>query len=73
LGEGGRIVVIDHLVGEVGEPGLAPMMDLNMLAMTGGKEREIGEFDALFGTAGLRRVKVSSAGAFAVIETESVV
>jgi hypothetical protein len=39
--------------------------------MTGGRERELAEFDALFGAAGLRRVKVSSAGAFAVIETES--
>lgn len=68
LVEGGRIAVVDHLVGEVGEPGLAPLMDMNMLAMTGGKEREIGEFDALFAAAGLRRVKVSAAGDFAVIE-----
>ena len=71
LVEGGRIAVVDHLVGEVGQPGLGPLMDMNMLDMTGGKEREIGEFDALFSAAGLRRVKVSSAGAFAVIETES--
>jgi len=42
-----------------------------MLDMTGGRERELGEFDALLGAAGLRGVKVSSAGAFAVIETES--
>jgi len=70
---GGRIVVVDHLVGESGQPGLAPLMDMNMLAMTGGREREIGEFDALFSAAGLRRVNVSSAGAFAVIETESAI
>jgi hypothetical protein len=69
--DGGRIAVVDHLVGAVGEPGLAPLMDMNMLDMTGGRERELGEFDALFSAAGLRRVKVSSAGAFAVIETES--
>ena len=68
---GGRIAVVDHLVGEVGQPGLAPLMDMNMLAMTGGREREIGEFDALFSAAGLRRVNVSTAGAFAVIETVS--
>jgi O-methyltransferase domain/Dimerisation domain len=70
LVKGGRIAVIDHLVGETGRPGLAPLMDMNMLDMTGGKERQIGEFDALFIAAGLRRVKVSPAGAFAVIETE---
>lgn len=63
--------VLHHLVGEVGRPGLASLMDMNMLAMTGGREREIGEFDAVFSAAGLRRVNVTSAGAFAVIEAES--
>jgi hypothetical protein len=72
LVEGGRIVVIDLLVGEIGRPGLAPLMDMNMLDMTGGREREIAEFDALFAAAGLRRVKLSSAGAFAVIETQPI-
>jgi len=70
LVEGGRIVVIDLLVGEIGQPGLAPLMDMNMLDMTGGRERQITEFDALFAAAGLRRVKVGSAGAFAIIETQ---
>jgi len=67
---GGRIAVIDLLVGEIGQPGLAPLMDMNMLGMTGGRERELSEFDALFAAAGLRRVKVSAAGAFAVIEAQ---
>ena len=40
-----------------------------MLDMTGGREREIAEFDSLFAEAGLRRVNVSAAGTFAVIET----
>jgi hypothetical protein len=71
LVEGGRVVVVDHLVGRIGEPGLAPLMDVNMLDMTGGREREMSEFDALFAAAGLRRVKVSPAGAFAVIEAVS--
>ncbi|MER5517022.1 methyltransferase [Streptomyces sp. NPDC002763] len=70
LTNGGRVAVVDHLVGETGEPGLAPLMDMNMLDMTGGRERQIAEFDALFTAAGLRRVKVSTAGAFAVIEAE---
>ncbi|MGW9031469.1 methyltransferase [Streptomyces sp. NPDC055722] len=69
LVDGGRIAVVDHLVGGIGEPGLAPLMDMNMLDMTGGREREMSELDALFAAAGLRRVKVSTAGAFAVIET----
>jgi len=71
LAKGGRIAVVDHLVGEVGQPGLAPLMDMNMLDMTGGRERQIAEFDALFTAAGLHRVKVTPAGAFAVIETQA--
>jgi hypothetical protein len=70
LVKGGRIAVIDHLVEATGRPGLAPLMDMNMLDMTGGRERQITEFDSLFTAAGLRRVKVSSAGAFAVIEAQ---
>ncbi|RAG82193.1 methyltransferase [Streptacidiphilus pinicola] len=73
LAKGGRIAVVDHLVGEAAEPGLAPLMDMNMLVMTGGRERQIAEFDALFSEAGLRRVRVGSAGAFAVIEAEPAV
>jgi hypothetical protein len=70
LVRGGRIAVVDHLVEEAGRPGLAPLMDMNMLDMTGGRERQIAEFDALFTAAGLRRVRVGSAGAFAVIEAQ---
>jgi len=72
LVEGGRIAVVDHLVGDAGQPGLAPLMDMNMLDMTGGRERQLTEFDALFTAAGLRRVKVTPAGAFAVIEAQAV-
>lgn len=69
LPDGGRVVVVDHLIPEIGVPALAPLMDMNMLDMTGGKERETAEFDALFAAAGLRRTKISPAGAYAVIET----
>ncbi|MEV0052217.1 methyltransferase [Saccharopolyspora shandongensis] len=72
LKEGGRVVVVDLLIPEVGIPGIAPLMDMNMLSMTGGKERETAEFDALFSAAGLRRTKITPAGAFAVIETVAV-
>lgn len=69
LQEGGRIVIVDYLVGEVGDPGLAPLMDMNMLVMTGGRERDLAEFDALFAAAGLRRTAVSQAGPLGIIET----
>jgi hypothetical protein len=72
LQDGGHIVVIDHLVGGLGDPGLAPLMDLNMLVMTGGRERDLAELDALFEAVGLRRTSVRHGGAFAVIETVAI-
>lgn len=72
LQEGGRVVAIDYLVGELGTPGLPTLMDMNMLVMTNGKERGIEEFDELFDAAGLRRMSVGQAGQFAVIETVAI-
>jgi len=42
------------LLGEMGEPGLAPMMDMNMLVMLSGSERSLDEYQKLFDAAGLR-------------------
>lgn len=72
LQDGGRIVVIDHLVGDLDAADTTTMMDVNMLVMTGGRERDIAEFDALFAAAGLRRTEVGRAGQFAIIETVAV-
>jgi hypothetical protein len=72
LQEGGRLVVIDYLVDELGTPGLPALMDMNMLVMAGGKERTIDEFDRLFEAAGLRRTSVGQALQFAVIETVAI-
>lgn len=72
LQDRGRVIIVDYLVGELGAPGLAPMMDLNMLVVTGGRERDIAEFDAIFESAGLRRTTVGQGGQFAVIETMAI-
>jgi hypothetical protein len=72
LQRGGRIVVVDYLVGELGAPGLPTLMDMNMLVMTEGKERGIDEFDELFAAAALRRTSVGQAGQFAVIEVVAI-
>jgi hypothetical protein len=68
LAEGGRVAVIEHLIGKTGEPGIAPLMDMNMLVMLPGRERDVDEFDALFAAAGLRRTKVAPVGAQSIIE-----
>ena len=55
---GGRIAIIEMLVGESSHPGIAALMDLNMLAVAGGRERSLAEFDVLLTKAGLRRISL---------------
>jgi SAM-dependent methyltransferase len=56
---GGRVIVIELLLGEMGEPGLAPLMDLNMMVMLPGRERSLSEYRALLKRAGFRLDKSS--------------
>jgi SAM-dependent methyltransferase len=51
---GGRVIVIELLLGEIGEPGPAPFMDLNMMVMLTGRERSLPEYRALLKQAGFR-------------------
>ena len=56
---GARLLVMDSVVpASNAEPSLARLMDLNMLVMTGGKERTEAEFRELFERAGFNLVKV---------------
>jgi O-methyltransferase domain len=54
---GGRVIVIEMLLGEIDEPGFAPLMDLNMMVMQTGRERTLAEYDSLLKAAGLRLSK----------------
>jgi O-methyltransferase domain len=51
---GGRVAVIEQVLGDVGQPGPAPLMDVNMMVMLGGRERSEMEYGQLFAAAGLR-------------------
>jgi O-methyltransferase domain len=51
---GGRVIVIEMLLGEIGQPELVPLMDLNMMVMLTGRERTLAEYRALLEDAGLR-------------------
>jgi hypothetical protein len=44
---GGRVIVIERLLGEIGEPGWAPLSDLNMMVMLTGRERTLAEYCGL--------------------------
>jgi hypothetical protein len=53
---GARIVIVERVVGDGNESGLTALSDLNMLAVLGGAERTLAQFDALLSKSGLRRV-----------------
>lgn len=53
---GGRIAIIELVLGEVGDAGLAPFMDMNMLVMLPGRERTLAEYSELLGRAGFGEV-----------------
>lgn len=62
VNDGGRMLVVETLVGEIGKPDFATMSDMAMLAVTNGIERDLEEFDALFTASGWRRSKTYPVG-----------
>jgi hypothetical protein len=69
LTSGGRVLVMELLVDKVGTPGLEPLMDLNMMALSTGRERSLDEYENLFARAGLTRTgTTSSASLVSVLE-----
>src|SRR5260370_6389888 len=56
---GGRVIVIEALLGEMGEPGFAPFSDLNMMVIQTGRERTLSEYRELLKQAGFRLDKSS--------------
>ncbi len=54
----GRLLLVEVMVGPANEPEPGKFMDVNMLAMTGGRERTAEEFSALFEASGFRLGRV---------------
>ncbi|HKC64705.1 MAG TPA: methyltransferase [Pyrinomonadaceae bacterium] len=52
--DGGRLLLVETVVPEGNEPSFAKMMDLQMLVMTGGRERTEAEYRDLFASGGFR-------------------
>ena len=50
----GKLILVDCVVPETDEPHFSKFIDLNMLVMTGGKERTAREFEKLLEGAGFR-------------------
>jgi hypothetical protein len=56
--ENAKLILIDCVVPETDEPDFSKFIDLNMLVMTGGKERTAKEFDELLSAAGFKLLRV---------------
>jgi hypothetical protein len=56
---GGRVAIVDTLLPEQVEPHPGYLFDLNMMVMTGGRERSAAEFGALLEQTGFRLESVT--------------
>jgi SAM-dependent methyltransferase len=52
VADDGRVLVIEHVIPEGSEPSFSRLQDLDMLVMTGGRERTEAEYRAVFDAAG---------------------
>lgn len=68
----GRVLVVDNVIPEGNEAHPGKLIDLEMLLMTGGRERTRGEFEMLFASAGLRIERVlPTAVSISIIEARA--
>jgi O-methyltransferase domain/Dimerisation domain len=58
-GHRARALIVEALIGEVGRPDPVALFDMNMLAVTGGRQRTLKELDAIFAASGWRRAGLS--------------
>jgi ubiquinone/menaquinone biosynthesis C-methylase UbiE len=69
LPENGKLILVEAVVPAGNEPHFSKFIDLNMLVMTGGRERTEAEFRQLYEAAGFRLVRiVPTESPFSVIE-----
>ncbi len=70
LRPGGKVLVMESVIPESDQPHPGKLMDINMLSMTGGRERTEAEFAQLFRRAGLKlsRVVHTQSPLFSVVE-----
>ncbi len=50
----GRVVLVEYRLGEISDPGRGALTDLNMLTLTGGRERTPAQYGQLLDAAGFR-------------------
>ena len=68
----GRVVLIERVIPEYGDPGAAALVDINMLVLLPGRERKASQFAELLRASGLRLDRISElASSLALIEASS--
>jgi ubiquinone/menaquinone biosynthesis C-methylase UbiE len=69
LTKNGKLILVEAVVPETNEPHFSKFIDLNMLVMTGGRERTEAEFHELYEKSGFRLTRiVPTESPFSVIE-----
>jgi len=58
MASNGRLLIVDMIVPETASPSFSKLLDLNMMVMTGGRERTKAEFQALLDAADYRLTRV---------------
>jgi hypothetical protein len=59
--DGARLVIVERLMPErAADDPVTIMLDLHMMAITGGRARSLAEFEALLGEAGLKLSKATT-------------
>lgn len=58
MAENGRLLLVEAVVPQSSEPHFSKFIDLNMLVMTGGRERTEDEYRTLFEAAGFRLTRI---------------
>jgi hypothetical protein len=66
--ETAKLILIERIVGPANEMPATKFMDLNMLALPGGRERTCEEFSDLLARAGFQLTRIVPAGRLNVIE-----
>jgi SAM-dependent methyltransferase len=54
----GKVLIVEMVVPEMNSPSFSKLLDLNMLVMTGGRERTKAEFQALLDSADLKITRI---------------
>jgi ubiquinone/menaquinone biosynthesis C-methylase UbiE len=68
IASGGKLLVLESVVPPGNAPSFAKFLDVNMLVMTGGRERTEAEYRALFGASGFQLERVVPCGSIDILE-----